>query len=68
MEEERRRKEGITLEEEMRLKKERWLVEEQIVDPDAVEQLVAVEGKKGLSNVLLISAEEEIEEEKPKIA
>ncbi|GFS91681.1 hypothetical protein TNCV_1492491 [Trichonephila clavipes] len=33
-------------------------------DPDAVAQPVAVEGKKGLSNVSLISAEDETYEEK----
>ncbi|GFS46946.1 hypothetical protein TNIN_63461 [Trichonephila inaurata madagascariensis] len=37
------------------------------VDPDVVEQPVAVEEKKGLSNVLFISDEEEIAEEKPKL-
>ncbi|GFW58397.1 hypothetical protein TNCV_2635671 [Trichonephila clavipes] len=136
MEEERRMNERIILKEEMRLKKERWLVEEQMlhvqeeykmrmkaeqkrfqeerckimdeqnqllneeqekqdedmkvpqaiekvlvfkservqifsVDPDAVAQPVTVEEEKGLSmdssNVRLISAEDEIAEEKPKL-
>ncbi|GFV51532.1 hypothetical protein TNCV_3260721 [Trichonephila clavipes] len=37
------------------------------MEPDAVAQTVTVEKKKGLSNVLLISAKDEIEEEKPKL-
>ncbi|GFY40522.1 splicing factor 3B subunit [Trichonephila inaurata madagascariensis] len=59
MEEERRMKEGIALEEEMRVKKERWLVEEQIRHVQE-EHKMRMKEQKCLSEEICKKADEEV--------